>query len=32
MRHQNLNTMLFELDATKLKPLPSRTNKFEQFA
>ena len=28
---KNLNTMLFELDATKLKPLPSRTNKFEHL-
>lgn len=29
---KNLSVMLFELDATKLKPLKSRTNKFEHLA
>lgn len=29
---KNLNVMLFELDATKLKPLKSRTNRFTHLA
>ena len=29
---KNLSVILFEMDASKLKPLKSRTNKFEHLA